>query len=549
MVAARLTAATGLLAIAFSSFACAAMPESGEAASTAKISPSPVSEEDWNRITGGMDAFLKRIEALDVYPPGAAIIIATGDGRSYIRTHGTLKAGSGVPVDKDGAFYIASMTKAYLGLLAARLDADGTLPLSSSLADYWPDLVLPEGGRQAGEITLHDLLTHSFPFEVEPITFLEAYVRDVAPSEYPGLIAAHAEPREDGFQYDNLGYNIYAAILEQETGRNWRAWLQEEIFNPLGFTATSGLTSSYAPDALAWSHQMAGTFEDTWPRAGDWYLLPPKTDGMMQSAGGLMTSAADMSKWLQYNIAEAGPAGSDLDAEIFARAHEQGAETEADGHGFSCDGYSLGWNICELIIEPQEEGAPPVLLGPLLQHGGGYTGVRSLMTVSPGLDIGIAVLTNSDSMTGFMSTELSKLPYELLAEAPGAGDRADSRVDAYSRNNARYLTHLQDQLAQARSDEKWQGWDWQPSIGDLSEFSGSFRNDGAILPGALITLGESGLVLKTGERLYRLEPAAPDLFGAQAYAYDEIHAVSFVRDENGAITAMNWDGDDYERVD
>jgi CubicO group peptidase (beta-lactamase class C family) len=93
---------------------------------------SPVTADAWTRITAEVGAFLDRVEALEEYPPGAAVVIVTPGGRRYIRVHGETK------------------TKAYMGLLAARLDVEGVLTLDMTLARIWPNLKLPAGGRQGG---------------------------------------------------------------------------------------------------------------------------------------------------------------------------------------------------------------------------------------------------------------------------------------------------------------------------------------------------------------------------------------------------------------
>jgi CubicO group peptidase (beta-lactamase class C family) len=77
-----------------------------------------VSAAAWTRITDGLDALLDQMEGLQEYPPGTAVVVVTGDGRRFIRVHGQTKAGSGYPATAETAFYIASMTKAFMGLLA-----------------------------------------------------------------------------------------------------------------------------------------------------------------------------------------------------------------------------------------------------------------------------------------------------------------------------------------------------------------------------------------------------------------------------------------------
>ena len=507
-----------------------------------------VSAAAWTRITGGLDAMLEQLERLDEYPPGTAVVVVTADGRRYIRVHGETKAGSGNRVTGQTAFYIASMTKAFMGLLAVRLDVERVLPLETTLAEVWPGLELPERGRQADAITLRDLLVHSIPFRAQEITFLEAYVRDVAPSEYPGLIERYAVPRRDGFQYDNLGYNIYAAALETRTGKNWRVWLKEKVFLPLNMTATSGRTSDYAADVISWQHQQTGPSPNDWPHANGWYLIAPKTDGMMQSAGGLMTSANDMALWLEAQIRGEGPAGSGLTADMFARARDDEVSQPSDGHGFSCDGYVYGWNVCTLIIRAGEDAADEDrVIGPFFQHGGGYLGVRSLMTVAPRLGVAVAFLSNSDSMSGYLSLELTKLVLECHEDLTGADRRSTRRIADYRRLNARYLSGLEDSLRTARAEARWQGWAWMPEAAELRPFVGRYERAGALLPMAMVEGAGTTLHLTSGERRYRLTPARPDLFGAQTFAFDAIEAVAFVRGPAGDVVALDWAGQRYEK--
>ena len=353
-------------------------------------------------------------------------------------------------------------------------------------------------------------------------------------------------PGATAFSTDNLGYNIYAAALEARTGKNWRVWLKEKVFSPLRMTATSGRTSDYAADKIAWNHQRAAASRDGWPRAGGWYLIAPKADGMMQSAGGLMTSANDMALWLEAQLKGEGPDGSGLTPEIFARARRDQVAQPSDGDGFSCDGYVYGWGVCKLIIRAKEDAAGEDReLGPVFQHGGGYTGVRALMTAAPNFGFAVAFLSNSDSMTGFLSQEVTKLAFELSQDMPGGDVRSKRRVAAYRDQNARYLTNLQNTLQNARADEKWKGWAWAPDAAELAAFTGSYERNGALLPEAAVELAEGALFMTSSNRRYRLSPAAPDLFGAQTFAYEEIAAVMFVRGPDAKVVALDWNGERY----
>jgi hypothetical protein len=204
--------------------------------------------------------------------------------------------------------------------------------------------------------------------------------------------------------------------------------------------------------------------------------------------------------------------------------------------------------VCRLILRATEDAAgEDRVVGPFFQHGGGYTGVRSLMTAAPGLGLGVAFLSNADSMTGLLSQEVTKLAFELDLGVPGGDVRHERRVAEYRSRNTRYLADLQATLHAARADRKWHGWTWAPDAAGLTAFAGNYVRDAALLPEASVSLADGGLVLTTSSRRYRLTPAAPDLFGAQTFAYDAVAAVAFVRAPDGTVVALDWNGERYDK--
>ena len=150
-------------------------------------------------------------------------------------------------------------------------------------------------------------------------------------------------------------------------------------------------------------------------------------------------------------------------------------------------------------------------------------------------------------MTGFLGQEVTKLVFELSHDIPGGDVRRERRVAAYRDRNARYLTDLHENRRTARADEKWKGWAWTPGAAELAAFGGIFERDGALLSRAAVDLADGALLLTSSDRRYRLTPAAPDLFGAQTFAYDEIDAVAFLRGPDGKVVALDWDGQRYEK--
>ena len=479
------------------------------------------------------EAAAERLEAfLGGFPdlgPGYAVVAVTADDVLLTHVQGERLAGAGAPLTADTPVYIASQTKAFMGLLAARLDADGVLSLSSTIADHWPDVEFPEGVDPAA-FTMRDLITHQVPIEASLIVALEAHVTRVDPADYPALIAAVAEAREPGYQYDNLGYNIYGAILETVTGKTWQDWLEEGVLDPLGLERTSARTSDFDLSDQAWSHIWTGE------EAG-WFKVRPKTDAQMQSAGGMTMSPADMGVWLQMNLRGAGPAGSGVTAAMVEDAQTIGAELDPEAgnpYELPCHGYALGWNICD--FEGHE----------VYFHGGNYTGASTMMAFSPDLGVGIGVFSNSDNMTGWLTSRTAIMFLQFVIDHEDAERWVARRQEVYPQRIERLLTARRERVAQARREAIYQGWDWSPDPETLSGYVGIFGNAEQYAP-IWIENGPDGLHGGWGDLTFNLEPAVEDVFGASRHPLDPPSAFEFERDSAGVVTALVWDGDRFER--
>jgi CubicO group peptidase (beta-lactamase class C family) len=231
--------------------------------------------------------------------PAVSAVVVHGETTPLLLAQGELQAGQGASADANSRFYIASQTKSFVGLLAVELDAQGVLPLATTLADLWPDLRLPAPAEPA-RITLADLLSHQAPLSTDTLNLLTAYVREVPATDYPALLAEHTEAREPGFRYANLGYLIYGAALEARTGARWQTQLRQHVLQPLQLSHVHARSSDAPAKVLAWNHQWDGT---------RWLATSPKPDVLMHAAGGLYASSADMARWLRANLRQRSPSG------------------------------------------------------------------------------------------------------------------------------------------------------------------------------------------------------------------------------------------------
>ena len=461
--------------------------------------------------------------------PGFSVVAVTADKTLLKYVDGLRNTSSGKPLTADTPIYIASQTKAYMGLLASHLDAKGILKLDSKITDHWPDVKFPEG-IDAGDYSLADLLNHNVPIDVGLITFIEACVTELDYRKYPELIEKHASARDAGFEYDNVGYNIYSAILHTATGKSWQEWLQQEIFTPMGLKYTSAKTSDFTLDQLSWNHIWQG--EDK-----GWHLVKPKTDEMMQSAGGMVTTANDMITWLQFQLAK-GKNQRHISPAAITRAQTIGVEIERNARNayeLPCYGYALGWNVCDF------EGHT------LYIHGGGYTGARTMMAFSPDLGVGIGVFSNSDNMTGWLTSRTIVMFLQYLIEHEDAEKWTEVRQRIYPQRIAKLLSHRNKQLKDSREQQAFADWSWTPSVTELKQFTGQYHTEGYDLT-VTVTQQQDQLLLQLHSYRASLYPAAKDVFAEQSVALERYDVVQFLRNEEGNIESFTWEGLTFNKL-
>lgn len=464
--------------------------------------------------------------------PAYAVRVVSPDRVLLDFARGTRRASalpSRVPVTGETPFYIASQTKAFVGLLAAKLDAKGILKLDSTLADHWPDLKWPDG-LDPKAWTLRQLLSHQVPLSADDLVITEAYIRHVELKDYPSQLERHTRKREPGFKYSNLGYSIYAATLEKATGQTWKYWLDQEMLRPLGLKNTRTQTSTFARGEVAWGHQWLG-------RDKGWHEIPPKSDDIMHAAGGLVSTPSELGRWLQMHLRLQGPVGSEFDSKIFEVAHQALAKVNPrakNAYELPCNGYALGWNICDF------QGRR------LYIHGGSYSGTRTMMAFSPDLGVGIAVFSNSDNMTGWLVSRTIVQFMQFLVDDPDADKMAELRIRQYPLRANQWLDQQLKQQQEEKIKAEWAGWSWRPRLSELKSYEGQYQTADGL---KTIEVFRDRNALKVSIHAYQahLEPAARNLFGMQVSPLDVPEPVTFEEGVGKRITTLHWRGELFHR--
>ena len=294
--------------------------------------------------------------------PGAAVLVAK-DGQALLRKgYGMASVELGVPMQPDGVFEIASITKEFTAAAILMLQDRGKLSLDDEITKY-----LPEYPTHGQKITIFHLLTHTSG--VPDFTALPEWWprmrEDMSVQQILGLFKDKPLEFTPGEKqgYSNSGYTLLGAIIEKVSGKSYEDFMEQEMLAPLGMTRSR----NWHPAEIVPGFVTGYDKEENGYRTA----LPIS---MTQSfaAGSLLSTVDDLALW-----AEALPSGKLLKRETFERMTTPvklaSGQTTKGGYG----------------IQVFEENGKRILA-----HGGGVPGFNSYLLSIPGEHLVVAVLSN-----------------------------------------------------------------------------------------------------------------------------------------------------------
>lgn len=248
--------------------------------------------------------------------PGVVAAVTDRNGLLYEGGFGERVQGQGTAMSPDTVVWIASMTKAITGTAAMQQVERGTLDLDAPAKEvvaFLGEVQVLEGFDAAGQprtrapkqdITLRNLLTHTagFSYELWNPDILKYQEATGTPMVTTCDHTAFRTPLtfDPGTAWD-YGINIDWAgqMVEAVTGKTLGAYMQEEIFAPLGMTSTAFKISDDMRARLAKIHQRGedGSFE-----ALD--LEIPQAPEQEMGGGGLYGTVSDYARFARMILNE-----------------------------------------------------------------------------------------------------------------------------------------------------------------------------------------------------------------------------------------------------
>ncbi|MFE7777091.1 serine hydrolase [Streptomyces sp. NPDC057445] len=311
--------------------------------------------------------------------PGAAVGVVHKDRVVHIKGFGERKAGESGKVGPGTVFQLASLSKPVGSTVVAGAVGDKVVRWDEPVAPHLPGFTLKDPWV-TGHVTVADLMSHRSGLPdhagdlLEDLGYDRAYI--LSHMRYEPLA-----PFRASYAYTNFGYTAAAEAVAEAKGVSWEKLSEDTLYKPAGMHATSSSFADYekaADKAVTHVKTPLGTWQARFVRDAD----------AQAPAGGVSSSAEDMTRWLRLQLAEGKLDGKQIiDAEALEHTHvpeivSQPPTAPAARAGF----YGLGWNVGY-----DDQGRLR------LSHSGAFAlGANTNVTMLPGEQLGIVVLTNGE---------------------------------------------------------------------------------------------------------------------------------------------------------
>ncbi len=357
--------------------------------------------------------------------PGVSIAIVR-DGKVVLaKGYGVSDLVKQSKVDDRTLFGIASNTKAFTATALAVLVDDGKVHWDDRVTKVLPAFKLSDP-YVTSELTIKDLLVHRSGLGLGAGDLLIWPSTTYTPSEVIERLqyVPLATSFRYSYAYDNVLYLVAGAAIESISGGYWSSFVNSRILKPLGMDDTQT-----THDGALKSGRLASTYG--WVD-GKLEALAPYTSDVVSPAGGIYSNANDLAQWMLVRLNRGALSSGRLYSAQRARDLITPVTPIPIGEipedfkdvGETYESYALGVGVQDYRGRQ------------LISHTGGLPGFYSVISLLPGSNSGIAILTNAQSGSGMNAIRNAFLDFV-------AGASGKDWVDVYAKIDARNEAMLQ----------------------------------------------------------------------------------------------------------
>ncbi len=342
----------------------------------------PLTTDQIDKVAG------KTMEAFEV--PGIAVAVVKDDKIVHMKGYGVISTISGKKTDENTLFAIASNSKAFTAAALGILVDEGKLRWETKVIDIIPEFRL-YNAYVTEDFNIKDLLTHrsgmglgagdlmlwpdSSTFTKEEIIHNLRYLKQTSSFRTK-------------YDYDNLLYLVAGEVVARVSGQSWEQFIEERIMQPLGMERSSA--------SPARARDRSNMIDAHVPVNGVLRVVPMYESDLLNPAGGIISSVADMTKWVMMQL-NRGKYGENQGMQLLSEKTHREMWTpqtiipvrSPGPYRSHFAGYGLGWGLTDVSGYLQAS------------HTGGLAGIVTQVTLIPELKLGIIVFTNQQEGAAF----------------------------------------------------------------------------------------------------------------------------------------------------
>ena len=310
-----------------------------------------------------IDTLIKKAYKRDA--PGATVIVTRRGKVLFRRAYGMANLELGVPLQPEMVLRLGSITKQFTAVAILMLAEQNKLALADEITRFLPDYP-----TQGHKITIEHLLTHTSGIKsyTSMPEWFALWRKDMALTELIDLFKNQPMDFAPGERmlYNNSGYILLGAIIEQVNGQPYGQFLREHIFRPLGMKHTryDDLSAIIPQRASGYSGGADGFINAA-------YLSMTQP----HAAGALISSVDDLAIWDKSLYTE----------KLLTQASLQRAWQPYRLNSGASTGYGYGWS--RFAYEGRE----------IIAHGGGINGFSTYALRIPDERVFVAVFSNLET--------------------------------------------------------------------------------------------------------------------------------------------------------
>lgn len=371
------------------------------------------SAEQITELTPNIDRFmLKLMQEFDINS-ATSIAVVSDQKVIYQQSFGYADIENKKLATDDTLFYIASITKPLFALTVLQSLENSAYDTSLSLKQMFPEVVFAKE-IQAEKITIKDLLTHTSGID-DKLLSTAVSTSGIHSKASKLLMLAKLFPSKDSkhgeFDYTNLGYNIVSIWYEKTFNKPWQDGVAQSVFKPLNMKHSTAYISEAKNNH--WTLAKPYSFFSSTPKKA---LYLTKNDNTMHAAGGVISTASDMAKFLKAQLNTKASGSAAIHSDLINFAQKPIASLESKRGDFERTNYAYGW-----YTGTYKDNLT-------YHHFGAFDGFRPHLSFMPKQKLGLVILNNEGVLNDKLTDVIADFIYSHLLSEKSAESRINNKI-------------------------------------------------------------------------------------------------------------------------